>query len=284
DKDERGRGYLADPNEIKLVNAALYLRRPLLLTGNPGTGKSSLAYAVAHELNLGEVLKWSITTRSTLREGLYDYDALGRLQEIATLKQTTAVGQEIEPPDIGQFMKLGPLGTALVTSLKEQPRVLLVDEIDKSDVDLPNDLLNVFEEGEFEIPELVRLSKETAAVKVRCYDSAKTETILGGRVKCQAFPFIILTSNGEREFPPAFLRRCLRLDIEKPDAKRLREIVATRLGSVQAEKLIQQFLAKQESGLLATDQLLNVLYLKLKNEKITEDEALVKILLEHLNQ
>ena len=78
----RGETFQAQAEEIEMVNAALYLRRPLLLTGKPGTGKSSLAYAVAHELKLGEVLYWSITTRTTLKDGLYSYDAIGRLQEV----------------------------------------------------------------------------------------------------------------------------------------------------------------------------------------------------------
>ncbi len=80
-KQRRGETFQARPEEIELVNAALYLRRPLLVTGKPGTGKTSLAYAVAHELNLGEVLHWSITTRTTLKDGLYRYDAIGRLQD-----------------------------------------------------------------------------------------------------------------------------------------------------------------------------------------------------------
>jgi MoxR-like ATPase len=144
----RGQIFQASEKENDFVNSALYLRLPLLVTGKPGTGKSSLAYAVAHELKLGRVLRWPITSRSTLQEGLYRYDAIGHIQEANLTRKM---------PDIGQFIRLGPLGTALLPS--RYPHPLLIDEIDKSDIDLPNDLLNIFEEGEFEIPELARLSE-----------------------------------------------------------------------------------------------------------------------------
>src|SRR5262249_38678447 len=161
---ERGRGFCIsdDPQDktIELVNAALYLRRPLLITGRPGTGKSSLIYAVAWELRLGEVLRWSITSRSTLQQGLYHYDAIGRLQD-SQLGGTTT--EKRLPPDISKYLKLGPLGTALLPTAR--PRALLIDEIDKSDLDLPNDLLNIFEEGEFPIPELERFDQEIVEIR-----------------------------------------------------------------------------------------------------------------------
>jgi MoxR-like ATPase len=270
--DRRLQTYQSGQKEVELINAALLLRRPLFVTGRPGNGKSSLAYAVAHELQLGSVLRWSITSRSTLAEGLYEYDAIARLQD-ANLHRIHH--EESPTPDIGRYLTLGPLGTALLSDADEPPRVLLIDEIDKSDIDLPNDLLHVFEEGEFTIPELKRLPSEMSHVTVRTWDSDEA-TIVDGRVRCGHFPFVIFTSNGEREFPPAFLRRCLRLDMDPPDEGKLRRIAEAHLGDkvlAQAEPLIRQFLERCEQGdLLATDQLLNAIYLATQAEELLEHE------------
>ncbi|NTU81171.1 MAG: AAA family ATPase [Chloroflexales bacterium] len=252
--------------EVELVNAALLLRRPLLITGKPGVGKSSLAYAVAAELMLGPVLRWSITTRSTLQEGLYDYDAIGRLQDANLCHDPK------QAPAIGSYLRLGPLGTALLP--RDNPRVLLVDELDKSDVDLPNDLLHVFEDGEYEIRELSRLGAEHSQ-QVQTWDG-DTVTIASGRVRCRAFPLVIFTSNGERDFPPAFLRRCLRLTVQPPGVRELREIVSAHFARhleehpeddllARVEPLIAAFLARRERVDLATDQLLNAVYLVTQN-------------------
>lgn len=185
--------------ELEMINAALYLRRPLLVTGSPGAGKSTLAHSVAAELGLGRVLRWPIVSRTRLVDGLYHYDAIARLQDVQVASHLAAPGTD-PTADIGSYIRLGPLGTALLPS--DTPRVLLIDELDKSDIDLPNDLLNVLEEGEFAIPELERIADRLPGgeAQVLTHDGTKV-AVKGGRVQCRAFPFVVLTSNGERDFP-----------------------------------------------------------------------------------
>jgi MoxR-like ATPase len=263
----RGAHYQVEPGEADRVNAALYLRRPLLVTGEPGTGKSSLAYAVAAELGLGEVLRWPVSSKSALRDGLYQYDAIGRLQE-ANLREIEARrehGATPRPVDIGSYIRLGPLGTALLPG--PRPRVLLVDELDKSDIDLPNDLLDVFEEGEFTIPELARLPAAQHPVTVMTADEgglAQLSDEPRGVVRCAAFPLVFITSNGERQFPPAFLRRCLQLRLEPASREKLTRIVEAQLGVPAADyqDLIDEFLDRKTEGELATDELLNAIFLR----------------------
>ncbi len=313
----RGEKFEAGPREVEMVNAALYLRRPLLITGNPGTGKSSLAYAVQHQLGLDSVLYWPITTRTTLQDGLYTYDAIGRLQEterfgekpgnIGGDKDTHASqirekersggkpdgdgsSNKRDPKDIGRYITLGPLGTALLPA--EYPRVLLIDEIDKSDIDLPNDLLNVFEEGGFSLKELKRLAdRETPVTVMTCDD--RTADITGGEVVCDEFPFVVLTSNRERELPAPFLRRCLRLDIDDPDDKKLVRIVEAHFEEEvpeirdQMQKLIDYMMDQRgEDRLVSTDQLLNAIYLAAQGIEVTgkDQEQLLKELMRDLNE
>ena len=278
-KKRRAETFQARSEEIDLVNAALYLRRPLLVTGKPGTGKTSLAYAVAYELGLGEVLHWPITTRTTLKDGLYNYDAIGRLQDAKDKDK-----DKDNLAEIGKYINLSSLGTALLPS--DKPRVLLIDEIDKSDIDLPNDLLHIFEEGEFEIPELRRIADKLDRVEVQTAYKDQKATIEKGRIRCTSFPFVILTSNGERDFPPPFLRRCIRLNIQEPDKTELERIVKAHLQlddelSEKADNLIEQFLKKRQNGELATDQLLNAVYLVTRENSptgTTTDDLIEKIL------
>jgi len=271
-----------DKNIKELVNAALYLRRPLFITGKPGSGKSSLAYAVAHELQLGKVLRWPITSRSTLLEGLYHYDAIGRLQN----------AKEGTLPKISEYLRLGPLGTALLP--RSKPRVLLIDEIDKSDINLPNDLLNIFEDGEFYIPEIGRLRQ--SKVEILTNDSNQTIELEfsetdQGYIRCHEFPFIVMTSNEEKEFPPAFLRRCLRVKMVAPTANELQKIVEAHLGLKALEKAQNIFTHfneqnKATEGDVATDQLLNAIYLVAHGADLSvseDDKSLLKAVLKPLS-
>ena len=285
--EERGTAYRIDEADVPRINAAMYLRRPLLVTGEPGTGKSSLAYSVAAELGLGRVLRWPIGSKTTLRDGLYRYDAIGRLQEANLRHSQAQPGTQPPEVDIGAFIRLGPLGTALLPA--DRPRVLLVDEFDKSDIDLPNDLLDVFEEGEYEIPEITRLPPEKRSVEVMTADTGRRVLITGGHVVCNAFPLVIITSNGEREFPSAFMRRCLRLDLKPPGPEKLAEIVAAHLGPVMRERsreLINEFLKRSTQGELATDQLLNAIYLRYYSVRPPDEtvEKLADLVMHHLNR
>ena len=281
--------YIPTQEEKELINTAIYLRRPLLITGKPGLGKSSLAKSVAINLGLGRVLSWHINTKSTLKDGLYSYDAIGRLHD--------------KSDDITKYLKLGALGSALASKNK---RVLLIDEIDKSDIDFPNDLLHVFEENEFIIPELERLGskKKISLYNVRednrfqkitwlkhfktmtlkdlqyqynefCQipNEEKTVEIDNGRVICEDFPIIIMTSNSEREFSSAFMRRCIHLHIDPPSRADLVQIVNKHFGvdaneDKKISDIIDKFLElRTDTHHLANDQLLSAIYLLLNDEK-----------------
>ena len=251
----RAAPFRASEEMVRAVNTALYLRRPLLLTGKPGTGKSTLISKVAWELKLGPVLRWPITSRSTVRAGVYEYDAVARLQ----------AGKGDVLPAVEDYLTLGPLGTALAATT--WPRALLIDEIDKSDLDFANDLLNVIEEGNYEIPELYRLRGDGVRMVP---DAFKTLVpVEKGMLQCGQFPFVVMTSNAEREFPAPFLRRCVRLSIEPPSALELAEIVKAHLDkhfqnwdSTQVQKVIDAFDEKRKANEeVATDQLLSAVFL-----------------------
>jgi len=282
---ERAASYRADERVIDQVNAALLLRRPLLVTGKPGSGKSTLAYSIAHELGLEPVLYWPVTSRTTLEQGLYSYDAIGRLHE-TSLRNATGQADD-GPPDIGRYIRLGPLGTALLPA--QRPRLLLIDELDKSDIDLPNDLLHVFEEGCFSIPELERLPEDQQTVEVLTGDGRDRATVVGGRVCCQDFPIVVITSNGEREFPPAFLRRCIRVVVEPPSAEQLADIVEAHLGAdarAACQPIIEAFTSRRQHADLATDQLLNAIFLATSGSRPPEVtlQELTEILLQPLDR
>lgn len=271
-RENRIKSYCTFSDKVKkMVSAALILRRPLLITGNPGIGKSSLAEAVMHELKLGdEVLYWRIGTQSRLKDGLYSYDALSRLQDVQTGEKDSD-GVEISK-EIENYLKLEALGTAFAS---ETQRVVLIDEIDKSPIDLPNNLLHIFEENEFEIPELKRLNNYS-------FDNGEGfNKVENGLVKCDinTFPLIVMTSNGERDFPMAFMRRCLHLELKDPTDKELAVIVnkhfeqiKVNLDQEKLEKLISSFITLRDSEenkvYLSTDQLLNAVYLMEQDKSI----------------
>ena len=236
-----------------------------MITGDPGVGKSTLAYSIACELGLGDVLHWHINSKSTVESGLYSYDAIARLQD-------TQSGDK-QAKDIKNYVKLNPLGVAFGSSKK---RVLLIDEIDKSDIDLPNNLLQLFEDNYFEIDILKRMGKD---IEFEIGD--ETIKAENGKIENKIFPIVIMTSNNERDFPPAFMRRCLHHHIDAPDKDRILKIVEKHLKTEQIDKIenleeiINDFAEKREKSYLATDQLLNALHIRLN--KSVDDEAFKKL-------
>jgi len=253
DVESRGSTFIMPPtkdgsafqNGYDAINAALLLRRPILVKGPPGIGKSSLAYYLAYILGLGKPLVWPINSRSTLQEGLYFYDAVGHLSSIKAEKDSSL---------IQDFVHLKPLGEALLPWTK--PRVVLIDELDKSSYDLPNDLLHVLEEGAFEIPEYERTKGKYKGKDV----IKKHLTNTNGSVQMHHAPILVITSNGERDFSEAFRRRCIIVEFKKHDTEAMKEVIRAHFKNTELELESDLIQALLDSN-LATDAILNAVFL-----------------------
>lgn len=197
--------YVVTKELMNAVNVSIALQKPLLIKGEPGTGKTMLAESISKALDM-DLIIWGIKSTTKAQEGLYVYDTVQRLYD-------SQFG-EGNVSDIKQYIKLGKLGEAF-TSNKQV--VLLIDEIDKADLEFPNDLLWELDKMEFYINE----TKETIKTKHR--------------------PIVIITSNAEKELPDAFLRRCIFHYIEFPDAEKMEEIINVHFGNID-QKLCQKAL------------------------------------------
>ena len=199
--------YITSPELRHAVNVSVTIQRPLLVRGEPGTGKTLLAEAVSEDLGL-ELITWNVKSTSKAADGLYVYDTVQRLQD-------SRFGDH-DVSDIRQYIHLGPLGRALVS---ERRVVLLIDEIDKADLEFPNDLLHELDVMEFSV----------------------TET--GDRHRAVHRPIVIITSNAEKELPDPFLRRCIFHYIQFPDEELMTRIVRVHHPDI-ADTLLELCLEK----------------------------------------
>ena len=198
--------YVASEDLMNTVNIAMTLQKPLLIKGEPGTGKTMLAQAVAEALGK-KLIIWNVKSTTKAQDGLYVYDVVQRLYD-------SQFGNE-GVDDIAKYIKLGKLGEAFQA---DEQVVLLIDEVDKADLEFPNDLLWELDQMEFYIPE----TKETVRAKQR--------------------PIVIITSNAEKELPDAFLRRFLFHYIEFPDQQQMEAILRVHFDKLD-EELVRQALA-----------------------------------------
>ncbi len=232
DSPQEPEPYVVDDPELKqAIDLAMYLRRPLLLEGEAGCGKTQLARAIAYELGL-PFYRWDIRSTSLAKEGLYEYDALLRLHDVEMRKSAPTVGRDPSQPE--NYVRYGALGKAF--RLESCPAIVLIDEIDKADLDFPNDLLTVLDQPwEFEIPE--------ATMKV------------GPAVHP---PIVIITSNREKGYLPLpFLRRCIYYYMKFPDGVGLRKIVEAHYGTESPDSVLKDA-GKNELVNVAIDRFLSL--------------------------
>src|SRR6187549_1308852 len=233
--------YVATEDLTVAVNAAVTLERPLLVKGEPGTGKSVLAEEIARSLN-APLIEWHIKSTTKAQQGLYEYDAVSRLRD-------SQLG-DARVSDIGNYIKRGKLWEAFTHA--ERP-VLLIDEIDKADIEFPNDLLLELDRMEFHV-----------------YETGET-------IKAAKRPIVMITSNNEKELPDAFLRRCFFHYIKFPDIDTMNQIVEVHFPGIK-QRLVQEamrifFEVRQVPGLKkkpSTSELLDWLKLLL-SEDITAE-------------
>ena len=241
-KFEGTENYISTRDLNLAVNASITLQRPLLIKGEPGTGKTMLAFEVAEALGK-ELITWHVKSSTTAQQGLYEYDAVSRLRD-------SQLGDE-RVNDIANYIKKGKLWEAFES---EEQIVLLIDEIDKADIEFPNDLLLELDRMEF-----------------YCYELRKT-------IRAKERPIIIITSNNEKELPDAFLRRCFFHYISFPDRETLKAIVKVHYPKLEG-KLVENAMSifydlREIDGLKkkpSTSELIDWLKLLMVG-KITESE------------
>lgn len=234
--------YIAADDLAVAVNAAVTLERPLLVKGEPGTGKTELARQVASSLEM-EIIEWNIKSTTRAQQGLYEYDAVSRLRD-------SQLG-DARVHSVENYIKKGKLWKAFDT---EQKVVLLIDEIDKADIEFPNDLLQELDRMAFHVYET------------------------GATVEAKHRPVVIITSNNEKELPDAFLRRCFFHYISFPDPETLRKIIEVHHPSLKSQlletALTQFFEIRETSGLKkkpSTSEVLDWLKLILAEDLTAED-------------